>query len=927
MHEMSDFEHSGGDYEKTRHLNYTSLIDFIDKNKSINGSGMETHQYIDNYVRKNFTVSDEKYDMFMKLYIKEIKENMFGLTEKTKDIVSFYLDFDIKHKNDERLYKIDDIKVMIKSINKIIVKYFDLDDENSSAESDDSEQKINYEALRSYILIKDEPIYNQEKELFCDGFHIHYPKLILSKIDRLFLFEKIKNKLLENDLMIHIMQKTGCDFDSIFDKKVITDTKWWYLYASGKIIHNGDNIIHNVYKIIKILDYNINECPIESNKKLIKILSIRNPMNKLNGFIKTKFRAEYENLERSLRKVKKTSVNDYFAKDNISEVSETAISKPAEIEDFNVRAIINKNGASDIDMAKRLIPLLSEKRADDYGTWITVGWALYNISPTLLKEFHIFSRKSKKYDKNSVNKIWDNCRTYADEHRYRIGSICKWAFDDSPDEYVKIQFDKTCVMFEALDFTREYDICCIIKEIYKTVFVCSDIDKHTWYYFEKHRWNKLQKAQDLNNKLAEEFVMDVAKIAGILTVKGASERGNEADKFLRKSKEANNLIKQLKSNDFRKKVIEASELLFHDRTIKFDEKLDENIYVIGFNNGVYDLEQKKFRDGLPDDYLTFSTGYNYVDYSLDHEYVRNIEHFFESVFPDPELKQFIMCFLSSILKGGNTEQIMMFWIGYGGSNGKGTITNFLDYTLGDYFATVGIELLTRKTGKASDASPALADKKGKRLLSMQEPDAGDKLQLGFMKSLTGEDKILARGLYKDPFYFVPQFKMIISCNVLPDIVSDDGGTWRRIKVVEFTQRFVDNPTKPNEHKKDGRLKENLKKWKAAFMWLLLNKYYPLYLERGLENLEPACVTDATKKYKEDSNVIIDFITNHYEKSPNEKDTIKCDDAWALFSEWYRSAMGTTSKLPFTNKKFKELINLMDFKIVNNHIIGIIPKNL
>ena len=91
---------------------------------------------------------------------------------------------------------------------------------------------------------------------------------------------------------------------------------------------------------------------------------------------------------------------------------------------------------------------------------------------------------------------------------------------------------------------------------------------------------------------------------------------------------------------------------------------------------------------------------------------------------------------------------------------------------------------------------------------MQETEAGDKLQLGFMKSLTGEDKILARGLYKDPFYFVPQFKMIISCNVLPDIVSDDGGTWRRIKVVEYTERFVDNPKKSNEHKKDPKLKEN-----------------------------------------------------------------------------------------------------------------------
>jgi P4 family phage/plasmid primase-like protien len=925
MNKMDDNDYTTDDIGKATHLNYTSLIDFIDNNKSINGSGKETHQYINNVIRKNFTVSDEKYDIFMKLYIKEIKDNMFAIMEKTKDVVSLYLDFDIKHVNNERLYTIDNIKTIVKTINKLILKYFDIIDDNISSDSENSTQKVNYNIVKSYILIKDDPVYNEEKKLFSDGFHIHYPNLILNKIDRLYLFEKIKKKLLEDDLMIKIMEKTNSDFDSIFDKKVITDTKWWYLYSSGKIIHNGDEIVNNIYKVIKCVDYDMNDCPIENNKKLIKLLSIRNPKNNLNGYIKTKFRSEYESIEKTIKKSnKKLSVNDYFIKDNMSEMSETtALLKSPDVEEFNIKSILNKNNQSDVDLAKKIIPLLNEKRADDYGTWIAVGWALHNVSPSLLLEFHAFSKKSKKYDKNSCNKIWSECRTNDNENKYKIGSLCRWAMDDNKEEFYKIQFEKTSNMFEILDFTKEHDICCIIKEVYKNDFICSDIEKHIWYFFEKHRWNVLQKAQDFNTKLAEEFVIDVAKISGILSIKGANERGNDADKYLRKSKEAANLIKQLKTNDYRKKLIEACELLFYDRRMRFNELLDENIYIVGFNNGVYDLQQKRFRDGLPEDYLTFSTNYNYIEYSYDHEYVINIEKFFSSVYTDDKLKIYVLCYLSSILKGGNSEQIMMFWIGFGGSNGKGTITNFLDYTLGDYFSTVGIELLTRKTGKASDASPALADKKGKRLLSMQETEAGDKLQLGFMKSLTGEDKILARGLYKDPFYFVPQFKMIISCNVLPDIVSDDGGTWRRIKVVEYTERFVDNPKKSNEHKKDPKLKENLKKWRAAFMWLLINKYYIIYEQNGLENLEPECVKLATNKYKEDSNIIIDFMNNHYGRSENEKDTIKVDEAWTLFGEWFRSNTGPTSKLPFANKKFRELIHLMDYKIVNNAIIGIV----
>ena len=59
------------------------------------------------------------------------------------------------------------------------------------------------------------------------------------------------------------------------------------------------------------------------------------------------------------------------------------------------------------------------------------------------------------------------------------------------------------------------------------------------------------------------------------------------------------------------------------------------------------------------------------------------------------------------------------------------------------------------------------------------------------------------------------FKMACCTNTLFDIQSNDEGTWRRIRVVDFESRFIDNPSsdpKDNEFKKDKDLKKKFVDW-------------------------------------------------------------------------------------------------------------------
>ena len=230
------------------------FMKYINNHKSTIGSGNETHQYIKNLHRLNFTIDDKEYDDFIKLYRKNIKTTHFGLMEKTDRNTSLYLDFDIKYKKNERLFTIIEIEQIIKIINTLINKIFDIQNDN---DTDDSENETNNKDLiKAFLLIKDDPIYNKEKGLYCDGFHIQYPYLILNKYNKILLFDKIREKIINNECMKNICNKTKCDIDSIFDKKVISDTKWWFLYKSGKTIINDGIINESIYKVIKIFNYN-----------------------------------------------------------------------------------------------------------------------------------------------------------------------------------------------------------------------------------------------------------------------------------------------------------------------------------------------------------------------------------------------------------------------------------------------------------------------------------------------------------------------------------------------------------------------------------------------------------------------------------------------------------------------------------------------
>ena len=160
-----------------------------------------------------------------------------------------------------------------------------------------------------------------------------------------------------------------------------------------------------------------------------------------------------------------------------------------------------------------------------------------------------------------------------------------------------------------------------------------------------------------------------------------------------------------------------------------------------------------------------------------------------------------------------------------------------------------------------------------------------------MKEITGNDKIQARGLYKEPFEFTPQFKLLLMCNQLPNIPSNDDGTWRRLRAVPFVSRFVkedDVDIKLNRYPIDKQLKKKLPYWIVPFMCMLFEEWRE-YDKNGIHI--PEAVTDKTREYRNSNDVIGKWIneccmpSDNIKQGVNEYAPTEFDNLYAEFSEW------------------------------------------
>lgn len=558
-----------------------------------------------------------------------------------------------------------------------------------------------------------------------------------------------------------------------------------------------------------------------------------------------------------------------------------------------------------------------------YSNWIKVGWALantdYNLFPTWLK----FSSQdicrdtlkgsNNKFDWNNVPELYELWQEFDSNNPngLSIRSVMYWSKIDAPNEYSKIHKETIDYFIDqTIKNITENDLAMVLYHLYKDKYVCSSIKNNIWYEFSNHRWHEIDSGSALRMAISREMnQLYFDRMQYTTNRMQQIDNGEENHDILRKQiAKLAEISVVLKKTQMKNNIMREAKDIFFDKN--FMDKLDQNTNLLCFNNGVIDFENKVFRKGQPEDYLSKSTNIDYVPLNKNkhNKIINEIETFIDQLFPDKELNNYMWQHLASTLLGTNTNQTFNIYTGHG-SNGKSILVKLMGKCLGDYYGTVPITLITQKRNSIGNTSSEIFQLKGVRYAVMQEPSKGDKINEGIMKEITGGDPIQCRALFKDSITFIPQFKLVVCTNTLFEIKSNDDGTWRRIRVCDFKSKFIENPYEddikfpkeiyPYQYKIDKRLEKKFDKWAPILMSMLVEKSF---CWQGDVN-DCKMVLASSNQYREGQDYLAEFAKDKIQKKPGNK--IKKTELQETFKQWYLINYGRN--IP----KVKELHEFMD----------------
>lgn len=858
---------------------------FIDKYAIKQKGQSYTHISIGN-PKVSYNIPDDKYKKFISLYSQVVaKEIPLHFVEKPLNPSLLRVDLDFRFTpifDTNGVVSLDRNKYFTKShIENIVFSYFqiiydliDVDD-----------------GIHCTVMLKETPMHIKDdtKDFVKDGIHLIFNDFIIDHKIQHF----IRTKILEKANLIFSGIFANNDYDDIVDKAII-DSNCWQMFKSSKLNQKPYDI-HYIYSyehtdLIEI-EYSTTDNEDDDDNE-----STTDELDQVKANVKLFSMRQIEYVERPIKEAYQKEINEYITqlfpnKEKIRKYVDNMF-----LTDIR-NTLNNKVDDEKIELVKNIVNIcLNPSRADDYTLWIQLGMVLRNIDMRLLELWDDFSKNSTKYKARECMKKWNSMK----DDNLGLGTLIYWAKQDNPEKYTEIINNSLFKYTEqAIESLTHYDVALLIYKKFNDEF--KFIARDVWYMYskEEHRYVTMMEGIDLSTKISTDIVECIKSRSKEWTIQAMNPELDQdiRQRWLKKAEKAEKLINNCRLSPFKKNVINECKTFFQARSFEYD--LNEKGNLIGFKNGVFDItkgiEFKNditdigFREGSPADCIRFSTNCNYKPYDKNDPIVAEINDFLSKVLPDKEVRNYLMIQFSLALDGNFRQERFFILAGKAGSgsNGKSTLINLVEKSFGDYFYTMNVSYITQSRSGSSNATPDIYKSKGVRMVVMAEPNENDKLNVGKLKEMTGNDTMTCRGLYKDQMEFKPQFSVFLTCNYVPEVNSNDEGTWRRIRLIEFTSRFADNPDpkKPNEYLIDRDMPNKINKWKETFISMLLH----IRIHLDVTNIhEPKIINDATKRFYAEQDLIAQFISDKIEETDDNDDKLLIEHIFPHYKNWFRS---------------------------------------
>lgn len=360
------------------------------------------------------------------------------------------------------------------------------------------------------------------------------------------------------------------------------------------------------------------------------------------------------------------------------------------------------------------------------------------------------------------------------------------------------------------------------------------------------------------------------------------------------------------SSNFRIRAMIESTKSEHDSGIPItSDVLDRDDFLITLKNGTFNMVDFKL---LPFDQKDMITKQSPAEYNPESDcptWIKFLDRIFKNQSERVEIISFLQRCCGYSLTGDTKEQTMFLLYG-GGANGKSTFLDVIQFILGDYAGST--ESATFTTARGEAVRNDIARLTSLRFVSASENTTDSVLDEALIKKLTGGEKITARFLHKEYFEFYPKFKIWWAFNHQPKIKDTTDSIWRRIFLVPFNERIPAD-------EQDKTLAIKLRNEASGILnWMIqgLKEYNKIGLN------PPACVVTTTKEYREDQDILHDFIEECCIYRKDQELELSGDvteyakDLYLSYESWH-NYNGGSPKDKLSSTKFGILLSDRGFK--------------